>query len=82
MESDKVNLETILIRATVVSLAVQNLLGCLKARGILSVADFVIMRDQAMEVAEDMQELGASDLQVRGRRLEAEIEVWWDAVHS
>ena len=82
MEPDGVNAETMLIKATVVSLAVQNLLSCLQARGVLSAADLIIMRDQAMEVAEAMQALSASDMQIRGHRLEAEIAIWWNTVNQ
>lgn len=80
MPSAGANAEAILIRLTVVSLALQSLIGQLSARGVLSASDLVAMRKEAKEVADAMKASSGSGPQVAGSRLKNEIAAWWDVI--
>ena len=72
--------ETLLIRTTVVSAALQALVGRLVADGVLDQGDLVAMREVGLELASDLA--GQSGRDELGRRLSAEAEAWWSAAES
>jgi hypothetical protein len=70
--------ETLLIRTTVVSVALQSLIGRLMADGRLDGGDLVAMRETGLQFAADLRAQSDSASQVAGARMEREVVVWWD----
>jgi hypothetical protein len=70
--------ETLLIRTTVVSVALQALIGRLVGDGILDAGDLVAMREIGLQLAADLMDQGGSGAQVAGERMEREVDAWWD----
>ena len=71
-------LEAMLVRTTVVSLALQTLIGRLVSNGTLDKADLAAMRETGLELAADLQAHGGTGAQIAGARLESEMAAWWD----
>ncbi len=71
--------ESILIRTTVVSVALQSLIGRLTADGILDAGDLVAMREVGLQLAADLRDQGGTGSQVAGDRLARAVDAWWDA---
>jgi len=65
-----------LIRTTVISVAVQALIARLLMSGALSQGDIVVMRETGLQLAADLAELGGK--QLSGERMTSEVEAWWD----
>ena len=82
MASPGTDPETMLARTTVVSLALQALLGRLLLHGILTPHDLVAMRKLGLDLAEDMRAHGATGAQVGADRLEREIMAWWEVMDT
>lgn len=78
MVSPGAELEAMLVRTTVVSLALQALVGRLVANGMLDKADLAAMRDIGLQLAADLQAHGGSGAQIGGARLQGEMAAWWD----
>ncbi len=78
MASPGAELEAMLVRTTVVSLALQALVGRLVANGMLDKADLAAMRDVGSQLAADLQAHGGSGAQIGGARLESGMAAWWD----
>ncbi len=71
-----------LVRTTVVSLALQALVGRLVANGTLGKADLAAMRDIGSQLAADLQAHGGSGAQIGGARLQGEMAAWWDVADA
>jgi len=82
MASPGAELEAMLVRTTVVSLALQALVGRLVANGTLGKADLAAMRDIGARLAADLQDHGGSGAQIGGARLEGEMAAWWDVADA
>ncbi len=82
MASPGAELEAMLVRTTVVSLALQALVGRLVANGTLGKADLAAMRDIGSQLAADLQAHGGSGAQIGGARLEGEMAAWWDVADA
>ena len=78
MASPGTDLETLLVRHTVVSLAVQGLVERLTLAGILTPTDLVELREFALRLADQLKQHGSTGAQVGGDRSDAEIRAWWD----
>ncbi len=78
MASPGAELEAMLVRTTVVSLALQTLVGRLVANGTLDKADLAAMRDIGAQLAADLQAHSDSGAQIGGARLQGEMAAWWD----
>jgi len=74
--------EAMLVRTTVVSLALQALVGRLVANGTLDKADLAAMRDIGSQLAADLQAHGCSGAQIGGARLEGGMAAWWDVADA
>lgn len=72
--------ETLLIRTTVVSVALKALIARLTADGVLDAGDLVAMREVGLQLASDLCEQVGTGAQVAGARLAREVDAWWDAV--
>ena len=70
--------ETLLIRTSVISVALQALIGRLIADGTLDKGDLVAMREVGMELAADLRASGV----VAGELMSREVEAWWSAAES
>jgi len=75
-------LDTLLVRTTVVSLALQTLVGRLVANGTLDKADLTAMRETGLQLAADLRAHGGTGPQIGGARLEGEIAAWWEVADS
>lgn len=75
-------LEAMLVRTTVVSLALQALVGRLLANGTLDKADLAAMRDIGSQLAADLQAHSGSGAQIGGARLQDEMAAWWDVADT
>lgn len=82
MASPGAELEAMLVRTTVVSLAPQALVGRLLANDTLGKADLVAMRDIGSQLAADLQAHGGSGAQIGGARLDGEMDAWWDVADA
>ena len=71
-------LDAMLVRTTVVSLALQTLIGRLVSNGTLDKADLMAMRKTGSELAADLQAHGGTGAQIAGARLKGEMAAWWD----
>ncbi len=71
-------LETMLVRTTVVSLALQALVGRLVSSGALNKIDLAVMREIGLELAAAFQAHGSTGVQIASARLEREMAAWWD----
>lgn len=78
MASPGAELEAMLVRTTVVSLALQALVGRLVANGTLGKADLAPMRDIGSQLAADLQAHGGNGAQIGGAQLQGEMAAWWD----
>ncbi len=78
MATPGAELEAMLARTTVVSLALQALVGRLVANGTLDKADLAAMRDIGAQLVADLQAHGGSGAQIGGARLQSEMAAWWD----
>ncbi len=74
--------ETLLIRTTVVSVALQSLIARLAADGLLDTGDLVAMREVGLQLASDLRDQGGSGSQIAGARMAREVDGWWDAVSA
>ena len=72
--------ETMLLRTTVVSLALQALIDRLLLQGTLTATDLAAMRDMGLQLADDLQAQAGSLPQVGGARLAGEVMAWWDVL--
>ena len=70
--------ETMLTQTTVVSCALQTLVGRLVLNGTLNKADLLAMRRTGLQLAADLRAHGATGAQVAGERLEGAMGAWWD----
>ena len=75
-------LDTMLIRTTVVSLALQTLVGRLVSNGTLDKADLAAMREVGSELAAGLQAHGGTGAQIAGARLKGELAAWWDVTDA
>ena len=75
-------LDAMLVRTTVVSLALQTLIGRLVSNGTLDKADLMAMRKTGSELAADLQAHGGTGAQIAGARLEGEMAAWWDVTDA
>jgi len=82
MASPGAELEAMLVRTTVVSLALQTLIGRLVSNGTLDKADLAAMRETGLELAADLQAYGGTGAQIAGARLEGEMAAWWDVADA
>lgn len=78
MASPGAELEALLVRTTVISLALQTLVGRLVSNGTLDTVDLAAMRDTGSQLATDLQAHGGTGAQIAGARLESELAAWWD----
>lgn len=67
--------ELIWVRTTVVSLALQALVGRLSVNGVFDKGDLVAMRELGLQFAADMQE--RPGMEAAGALIGAEVENWW-----
>ena len=74
--------DIMLVRAAVVSLALQSLIGRLVSNGTLDKADLVAMREIGSELAAGLQAHGGTGAQIAGARLEGEMAAWWDVADA
>src|SRR5437868_6089578 len=72
--------DTLLVRTTTVSLALQALIERLLLRGVLDTSDLAAMRDMGLQLADDLQAHGGTFPQVGGARLQREVVAWWDVI--
>jgi hypothetical protein len=72
--------ETMFLRTTVVSLALQALIERLLLQGTLTVADLGAMRGMGLQLAADLQAQSGTLPQVGGARLAREIMAWWEVL--
>ena len=70
--------EALLTRLSAVSLAVQALIERLIQSGKLEPSDLVQMREFGLELADQMQAVGNSHVQVSGARVEDEVRAFWE----
>ena len=75
-------LNTMLVRTAVVSLALQTLIGRLVSNGTLDKADLAAMRGIGSELAAGLQAHGGTGAQIAGTRLEGELAAWWDVADA
>ena len=80
MKSSGSDPELLLLRQTVVSLAVQALIDRLVFSGALAPADLLELREVGLQLADGLQEQAGSHQQVSGARLDTEIRAWWAAI--
>jgi hypothetical protein len=78
MASPGAELEALLVRTGVISLALQTLVGRLVSNGTLDMADLAAMRDTGSQLATDLQAHGGTGAQIAGAPLEGELAAWWD----
>ena len=71
-------LNNLLVRTTVVSLALQTLVGRLVANGTLDKADLVAMRETGLQFAAGLRAHGGIGPQIGGARLDGEVAAWWE----
>ena len=80
MPIDELEYEVMRYRSTVVSVALQALIGRLTTSGTLDHGDLVAMREIGLELAADLgRAKGRPEI---GARLTAETDAWWNAVGS
>ena len=72
--------ESLFLRTTVVSLALQALMERLLLRGVLDRADLVAMREIGLQLAVDLQAQTGTVPQVGGARLKREVVAWWSVI--
>ena len=75
-------LDNLLVRTTVVSLALQTLVGRLVAKGTLDKTDLMAMRDTGLQLAAGLQAHGGTGPQIGGARLDGEVAAWWEVADS
>ena len=75
-------LDSMLVRATVVSLALQSLIGRLVSNGTLDKADLMAMREIGSQLAAGLQAHSGTGAQIAGARLEDEMAAWWDVADA
>ena len=75
-------LDAMLVRTTVVSLALQTLIGRLVSNGTLDKADLATMRETGSELAAALQAHGGTGAQIAGARLEGEMAAWWNVTDA
>lgn len=75
-------LEAMLVRTTVVSLALQALVGRLVSSGTLNKIDLAAMREIGLELAAAFQAHGNTGVQIACAQLEREMAAWWDVADS
>ena len=78
LASPGADLEQLLVRQTVISLALQALIERLVTSGQLKPVDLTVMREFGLQLAEDLRAHGGSGAQIGGDRVEAEIRAWWE----
>ena len=78
MTSFGTDLELLLARHTVVSLAVQALIERLLLAGVLTPPDLVQLREFGLHWADHLKQYGSTVIQVEVDLLETEIREWWD----
>jgi hypothetical protein len=80
MASPGADLERLLARQTVISLALQALIEHLLVSGRIEPRDLVTMREFGLQITDDLKAHGGTGAQVGGHRVETEIWAWWDAL--
>lgn len=75
-------LEAMLVRTTVVSLALQTLVGRLVSNGTFNQTDLAAMRETGLQLAADLRAHGGTGAQIGGARLEGEMAGWWDVADA
>lgn len=74
--------EGMLVRTTVVSVALQALVKRLVLNGTLSQADLLAMREMGLQVVADLRLLGGAGAQIAGDWMEREVAAWWDMLET
>ena len=82
MASPGAEAEAMLVRTTVVSLALQALVGRLVANGTLGKADLLAMRETGLQLAADLRQHGGTGAQIAGDTMEREVAGWWDVAEA
>ena len=76
MASPGAEFEAMLVRTTVVSLALQTLVGRLVSNGTRDQTDLAAMRDTRLQLAADLLARGGTGPQIAGARLDGEMARW------
>lgn len=74
------NPETLLLRTTTVSLALQALVERLLMQGVLTTHDLGAMRNMGLQLTADLQAQSGTMPQIGGAQLADEIMAWWEAL--
>ena len=78
MVTHEIDLETLLTKHLVVSLAVQALIESLLLAGVLTPPALVQLREYGLQWVDHLKQHGSIRSQIDSDRVDAEIREWWD----